>query len=96
MLYTYRACWGRCGLQECWVCRFHGKVDDTAWPQTDQAVRFSSPWPDWPLGSNHVNYAQIYHSSSPNAYSWQYSDMSSIMECCGTDSGPNYQVVFCP
>jgi hypothetical protein len=71
------------------LSRFYGKAD--------QNLRFSSQWPDWPISTKGTsNYAQIYNASSPNAYSWQFSDLSATFKCPGSASGPNYQVTFCP
>ena len=90
---------------------FHGKrgVKDDTYPQTDQAIRFSSSFPDWPMPTTGGNYAEIYKKSTPSAYSWQYNDGSnSLFVCCGAPdrsapkgSGgplgtPHYKITFCP
>jgi hypothetical protein len=69
--------------------------DKTRYPQWWQEMRWSSDYPDWPLSSLGINYAEIYKASSPDAYSWQYNDMTSTYHCCGSESGPNYKIIFC-
>ena len=69
--------------------------DKNRFPQWWQEMRWSSNYPDWPLSSLGNNYAQIYKRSSPKAYSWQYNDMTSTYHCCGSDTGPNYKIIFC-
>jgi len=69
--------------------------DKSRFPQWWQEMRWSSNYPDWPLSSLGNNYAQIYKTSSPKAYSWQYNDMTSTYHCCGSDTGPNYKIIFC-
>ncbi len=80
---------------------FHGRrgVDDSGYPQFDEEIRKSSSEPDWPLPTKGAGYATIYKLSSPVAYSWQYSDLSSTFTCCGKEgdpSKPTYILTFCP
>lgn len=76
-----------------------GKSPDLEYPQKDQEVRMSSPWPDWPLSTMGGNYATQYKDRNPSVYVWQYNDgANSLYLCCGQkDKGsPHYKITFCP
>ncbi|KAJ3051997.1 hypothetical protein HK097_006992 [Rhizophlyctis rosea] len=58
-----------------------GKVClSTDWPK----VQNSGPWPD--------RYDEVFKQKCPDAYSWQFDDMSSTYNCRNAD----YQITFCP
>eukprot|EP01084_Bolivina_argentea_P200577 342983_1 len=51
--------------------------------------------PLWPLlqdpSGQYINPAYIYRDTSPNAYSWQFDDISATFQCNNAD----YQIIFC-
>ncbi|EWM21297.1 hypothetical protein Naga_100997g1 [Nannochloropsis gaditana] len=76
-----------------------GREPDVDYPQKDQQVRMSSPWPDWPLSTQNGNYAMQYKDRNPSVYVWQYNDgANSLYLCCGQEGkgSPHYKVTFCP
>jgi hypothetical protein len=46
--------------------------------------------PDWPTASNGQNYAEVFKSQAPDAYSWQFDDNQSTYQCRGAD----YEIAF--
>jgi len=46
--------------------------------------------PDWPNASTGENYAQVFDTECPQAYSWQFNDDQSTYQCKGAD----YRVTF--
>jgi hypothetical protein len=45
----------------------------------------------WPLSSTNKQYNQIFKEQCPDAYSWQFDDISSTYQCSNAD----YEVTFC-
>lgn len=49
---------------------------------------------NWPKpDSPYPSYEKVFKDQCPDAYSWQFDDLSSTFQC---DTKPNYKIVFCP
>lgn len=46
---------------------------------------------DWPLSSDGRRYHEIFKNQCPDAYSWQFDDLSSTYQCVNAD----YEISFC-